>query len=101
MPCRQTEVPRPMPRSNHKPERTCLGCMRRDLKAEMIRLAVVHGRVELDLRGECPGRGGYLHRGADCLGRFVRSRVKEFRSLRLRLSLDERNHITELIQAAG
>jgi hypothetical protein len=39
-----------------------------------------------------------LHRRADCVEKFVRSKVKEFRSLRRRMSLDERLKIAELIR---
>jgi predicted RNA-binding protein YlxR (DUF448 family) len=73
--------------------------MQRGSKAEMIRIAVQDGAFVLDESLRLPGRGGYLHLRAECLQKFIRSKVKEFRSLRLRLSLDERLYIAELIQA--
>ena len=88
-----------MPASNHKPTRTCLGCMRRDAQSAMIRVAAVAGRVQPDDLSRKPGRGGYLHRSADCLMRFERSKIREFRSLRLKLGLAERREITELIRS--
>ena len=88
-----------MPASNHKPMRTCLGCMRRDPQSAMIRVAAVAGRVQPDDLSRKPGRGGYLHRSADCLMRFERSKIREFRSLRLKLGLAERREITELIRS--
>jgi predicted RNA-binding protein YlxR (DUF448 family) len=89
-----------MPRSNHKPMRTCLGCLQRDEQAAMVRVAVTDGRVQPDEEaGRRSGRGGYLHRSAACLARFERSKVKEFRSLRLKLGLDERRELTELIRS--
>src|ERR1700680_3307311 len=88
-----------MPRSSHKPMRTCLGCMRRDLQLAMVRVAAVGARVLPDDALRRPGRGGYLHRSAECLLRFERSRVREFRSLRRKLGLDERQELTELIRS--
>jgi|SRR5579863_7272917 len=87
-----------MPRRNHKPARTCLGCMQRDLKSQMARVAAAGEVVRLDVDARGIGRGGYLHRRQECLQRFARSKVKEFRSLRRRVSLDERLKIAELIR---
>ena len=95
-------MPKPvlaMPRSNHKPMRTCLGCMRRDDQRAMVRIAAVGDRVQPDNEARRPGRGGYLHRSAECLVRFERSRVREFRSLRRKIGVDERREITELIRS--
>jgi len=87
-----------MPRSSHKPERTCLGCMGRDRKSAMVRLAVSDGMVRLDHTGRIPGRGGYLHSREECLTKFTRGRAKEVRSLRRKVALDERHRIAELIR---
>jgi len=73
--------------------------MRRDDQNAMVRIAAVAGRVRPDNIVRSPGRGGFLHRSAECLVRFERSKVKEFRSLRRRLGLDERREIAELIRS--
>jgi predicted RNA-binding protein YlxR (DUF448 family) len=73
--------------------------MQRDLQAAMVRLAAVGARVQPDDAARRPGRGGYLHRKAECLLRFERSRVKEFRSLRRKLGTGERRDITEVIRS--
>jgi predicted RNA-binding protein YlxR (DUF448 family) len=73
--------------------------MRRDLQLAMVRVAVVGAHVQPDDAVRQPGRGGYLHRDAECLARFERSRVKEFRSLRRRLGRDERQELTETIRS--
>jgi len=73
--------------------------MRRDSQAAMIRVAVVGAKVQPDDTRRSPGRGGYLHRSAECLLKFERSRVKEFRSLRRRIGAGERNEITESIRS--
>jgi len=88
-----------MPRSSHKPQRTCLGCMRRDDQDAMVRITSAGGRVQADDEVRRPGRGGYLHRSAECLARFERSRIKEFRSLRRKIGLDERRDLTERIRS--
>jgi len=75
-----------------------MGCMSSDAKAAMVRVAAAGEVVVLDLKGLLPGRGGYLHRRTECVERFVRSKVKEFRSLRRRIALDERRGIAELIR---
>jgi len=82
------------------PERTCLGCLERDRKSAMVRLAAhPGGGVEPDFEARAAGRGGYLHPRTECLGRFVKSRVREFRSLRRGLDRAGRLRITETIEA--
>jgi predicted RNA-binding protein YlxR (DUF448 family) len=88
-----------MPRSNHKPVRTCLGCNERDLKSAFVRIAAMEADVVVDAQARLGGRGGYIHARARCLERFERSRVREFRSLGRKVSLDARRQITELIRA--
>jgi len=73
--------------------------MRRDDQDAMVRVTAVAGRVQPDDDSRRPGRGGYLHRRAECLARFERSRIKEFRSLRRRIGLDERRDLTERIRS--
>lgn len=94
-----------MPRPSHNPLRTCLGCNARDAQAAMVRIAVRDGVLTVDPDRRITGRGGYLHRASDCLAKFARSKVKEFRALRRGIALDERrqiaNRITELIQRAA
>jgi predicted RNA-binding protein YlxR (DUF448 family) len=73
--------------------------MRRDLQLAMVRVAAVGACVRPDDAVRRPGRGGYLHRNAECLLRFERSRVKEFRSLRRKLGTVERQDLTESIRS--
>jgi hypothetical protein len=87
-----------MPRRNHKPERTCLGCQTRDAQAAMVRLAAVDGAVRADERRRLGGRGGYLHARRECLDRFARARTREFRSLRVVLDRGARELITRMLQ---
>ena len=82
----------------NRPERTCIGCMKRDAKAAMVRIAVVNGHVEVDFEARRAGRGGYLHPTLECAERFVSSKVKEFRSLRRKIDRPERLQIAAAIK---
>jgi predicted RNA-binding protein YlxR (DUF448 family) len=73
--------------------------MRRDLQNAMVRIAAVGAGIRPDETVRQPGRGGYLHSSAECLARFERCKVREFRSLRRRIGVDERREITELIRS--
>jgi predicted RNA-binding protein YlxR (DUF448 family) len=84
--------------TQNKIERTCIGCMKKDSKAAMVRIAVVENRVEADFEARRMGRGAYLHRTNECALRFVNSRVKEFRSLRRKIDRDERLRIVEAVK---
>ncbi len=70
----------------HGPVRTCLGCMRKRPKEELIRLGLDSetGRVAQDSKGQMHGRGGYACK--ECLPnlrlnkriqRAFRNRAKE------------------------
>jgi predicted RNA-binding protein YlxR (DUF448 family) len=88
-----------MPKRSHEPQRTCLGCGKRGLKISMIRLVAPRAdMVVADPEGKAPGRGGYLHRDAGCLEKFEASRVKQFRSLKVRIDRPERLKISEEIR---
>ncbi len=78
--------------------RTCLGCMARDRKDAMVRIAMRDGMPVADFEMRAPGRGGYLHRRLECLERFVRSKAKEFRSLRARISPEHRRLLVQAIR---
>lgn len=90
-----------MTKRNHKPERTCLGCNRRDLKETMVRIAALAGAVALDREHRLRGRGGYVHRAQACLEGFDRRAQREIRSFKCRVSLGERRRLIELIQDAA
>ncbi len=68
------------------------------MKASMVRIASRDGRVVADPEGRSFGRGGYLHRGKGCMEKFVASKVKQFRSLKVRLDRSERIRICEEIE---
>ena len=67
----------------------------------MVRVTMAGETLALDEGLRRIGRGGYLHRADDCLSKFVRSRVKEFRSLQRAVAPDARLRIAELIRGAA
>jgi predicted RNA-binding protein YlxR (DUF448 family) len=75
--------------------------MTADDRSAMVRIAELDGVIVLDAGGRIPGRGGYLHRTPECLAKFTRSKVREFRSLKRRLAPDERRRIAESIAASA
>ena len=71
-----------------------MGCGRKGNKAELLRFVVPQGgRIELDLKQDRPGRGGYLCPKEECLVRaFKKRRVS------LRLRRDVRKDGASLLQ---
>lgn len=65
------------------PERTCIGCRRRDQQVDLVRVVVSNsapataGSVVLavDAHRALPGRGAWLHRDPACLRRAVKQRA--------------------------
>ena len=72
--------------------------MKKDAKAAMVRIAIVNGHAEVDFEARQTGRGGYLHPTAECVERFVGSKVKEFRALRRKIERPERDQIAAAIK---
>jgi predicted RNA-binding protein YlxR (DUF448 family) len=64
----------------------------------MLRITARDDAVILDVLGNTPGRGAYLHSGLDCLEKFVASKVKEFRSLGRKIDRLERLRVVEEIK---
>jgi predicted RNA-binding protein YlxR (DUF448 family) len=91
-----------MPERKLKPQRTCIGCRQRDAQDAMARIAMRAGVAVVDERRQTVGRGGYLHRDAACLAKFVGSKMREFRSLKHKLTMDDRRRlVAEIGDAAG
>ena len=88
-----------MPKPNDRPERTCIGCMERDSKDHLLRIAVSAEMLILDEEGRRPGRGAYLHYNDRCISKFEHGKAREVRSLRRKINADERSKLAELIHA--
>jgi predicted RNA-binding protein YlxR (DUF448 family) len=60
--------------ARRQPERTCVGCRERAAKRDLVRVVRrPDGTLEADPTGRAPGRGAYVHRSAECMGRAGRS----------------------------
>ncbi len=69
----------------HVPIRTCVGCLKKRPKQELLRLVLGNDNIGI---GECEGRGLYLCPDQSCLERALKSKnMKRF--LRRRLSDQE------------
>ena len=73
--------------SSTRPVRTCIGCRRREIKANLVRIASVDGQVVVDSRAVQPGRGAYLHPHVRCIDLALRRRAFG-RALRLQGEFD-------------
>ena len=73
--------------SGHNPVRTCVGCRKRALRSELLRVVAVHGQVVVDERRRLPGRGAWLHPERDCLALAIRRKALP-RALRVSGQLD-------------
>jgi predicted RNA-binding protein YlxR (DUF448 family) len=61
------------------PVRTCIGCRKRELAVELLRVVAVDGNgectVTVDSARKLPGRGAWLHPDLDCLHAAIRRRA--------------------------
>ena len=73
-------IPARAHRSQDGPVRTCVGCRKRELAVELLRVAAVSDRpgncaVTVDVAGNVPGRGAWLHPHPQCLDAALRRRA--------------------------
>ena len=66
--------------SHQGPVRTCIGCRRRELAVELLRVVAVSSgngehAVTVDTAGNLPGRGAWLHPSQECLRAAIRRRA--------------------------
>ena len=62
------------------PVRTCVGCRKRELAVELLRVVAVKGgngecAVTVDTARKLPGRGAWLHPDPQCLDAAIRRRA--------------------------
>ncbi|WP_459792986.1 YlxR family protein [Arthrobacter sp. AD-310] len=67
-----------VPTSGSQPERTCIGCRKKGLRSELLRL-VAEGSgstaVLVDERRRMAGRGAWLHPSKSCLALAIKRRA--------------------------
>ncbi|MCV7317691.1 YlxR family protein [Mycolicibacterium confluentis] len=83
----QRESPAPIPRehrSTEGPVRTCIGCRKRELAVDLLRMVAQSGDpggrpsgavVVVDRAGNLSGRGAWLHPNPQCLQDALRRRA--------------------------
>jgi predicted RNA-binding protein YlxR (DUF448 family) len=85
----------PLPRGEHRPQRTCLGCGDKDDQKNLIRIIIgADGKLIIDPRGY--GRGGYLHQRHDCWQAFLR-RKNTHRAFRVNISKDAKQKLIQVL----
>jgi len=72
--------------------------MNRDAKSAMIRIAAADGALRIDFESRAPGRAGYLHPSDQCIQRFASSKMREVRSLRMKLDRTQRMQLADNIR---
>jgi predicted RNA-binding protein YlxR (DUF448 family) len=78
----------------HEPQRTCLGCGQRGYQKELIRLSLLEGQL---MPHPSRGRGGYLHRSADCWQLFL-TRKSHYRAFRAEVDRAAKARLIELLK---
>jgi uncharacterized protein len=85
------------------PVRTCVGCRKRELAVELLRVVAVggngEGAVTVDPARKLPGRGAWLHPEQECLDAAIRRRAFA-RALRITGSPDI-TAVVEYVSAAS
>ena len=78
--------------------RTCVGCKKRAVAGELLRVVAQDGRLVADTRRRLPGRGAWLHPEPECLAKAERRRAFP-RALKVPRTLDAagvRHHLEEI-----
>jgi predicted RNA-binding protein YlxR (DUF448 family) len=71
-----------MQKARKVPQRRCVGCREMKDKPRVIRIVCnANGDISLDLTGKAHGRGAYVCKNIDCLGKAQKSKGLE-RSLK-------------------
>jgi len=80
------------------PQRRCVGCREMKDKPHLIRIVNnTDGSVSIDPSGKAPGRGAYLCKDINCLGKAQKSKGLE-RSLNLENKIQEIYDSLKIIQ---
>ncbi|BBY60108.1 YlxR family protein [Mycolicibacterium sarraceniae] len=97
---RETPIPERPHRRTEGPVRTCVGCRKRELAVDLLRVvAMSNGNgeraVTVDQAGNLPGRGAWLHPTDRCLEAAIRRRAFG-RALRITGSPDTSEVVEEI-----
>ena len=62
---------------SHIPERTCMGCNKKDCKSNFVRIVKNGNEVLIDKTGKMNGRGAYICNNVECLEKVIKSKRLE------------------------
>ncbi len=60
---------------NHVPQRTCIGCRRKESSGALLRLGICEGKLQVLGAGPSRGRGAWLHPAEACVQAAVKTRA--------------------------
>lgn len=69
---------------SHIPQRTCMGCNKKQPKYDLIRIVKSEKEVFIDKTGKMSGRGAYICNNVLCLEKVIKSKRLE-RSLKIKI----------------
>ena len=87
---------KPVKRSKHIPQRTCVGCREVLPKRTLIRLVRSQEGVLVDQTGKLAGRGAYLHNSRVCWEKGLKGSLA--RALKTELSPVDLERLTEYLK---
>ena len=88
-------------RTEPYPLRTCLGCGRKSLKGDLVRIVTVGGVLTIDVQGRLPGRGAYVCPREECVEQLLQRKGRLSYSLRASLSPDAEGRFLRGLLDAG
>jgi len=84
------------------PERTCIACLSKKPKWELIRIVrTPGGNIEVDMRGKRSGRGAYLCKNEACWVSVLEKRDKKARlskALKVEISEEKKKEILRILR---
>lgn len=88
---------KPVQRTKHIPQRTCVGCRQVMAKRALIRIVRTPQGVQIDPTGKLAGRGAYVHEDRQCWERALKGALAH--ALKTELTEQERILLTEYMQS--
>ena len=88
---------KPVRRTKHIPQRTCVGCREVQPKRQMIRIVRVADGVKIDPTGKLAGRGAYLHDLRPCWERGLKGSLAN--ALKAEINAEDRAKLEEFLNA--
>jgi len=88
---------KPVQRTKHIPQRTCVGCRQVMAKRALIRIVRTPQGVQIDPTGKLAGRGAYVHEDRHCWERALKGALAH--ALKTELTEQDRIVLSEYMQS--